>query len=48
MQQKMILVTKCLQNYIVILDIHVHLFFTSSSAKAKKKIQGAQFGSCEL
>jgi hypothetical protein len=37
-----------LQNYIVILDVHVHLFLPHPLLKLKKKTQGAQFGSCEL
>jgi len=34
--------TKCLQNYIVILDIHVYLFLSDPLLKLKKKAKGAQ------
>ncbi len=42
MWQKMILITKCLQNYIFILDIHVYLFLFHPLLKLKKKVQRAQ------
>jgi hypothetical protein len=42
--------TKCLQNYIVILDIHVYLFLSHPLPEAKKKAQGAQLAveNCSL
>jgi len=42
LQLPWISVTKCLQNYIVNLDVHVHLFLSHPLLKLKKKAQGVQ------
>jgi hypothetical protein len=43
LQLPWISVTKCLQNYIVILDIHVYLFSSHPWLKLKKRLKGCNW-----